>query len=111
MTLLADVIFHPTRYGGSFYYEVAESFTEIAKEKGVHPVSLAVAWAASHPAVTSPIIGAGSVEQLLPSLESLNVKIDNEIKSEIDKISPPPPPANDRTEEQTQFNYGAMLEK
>jgi hypothetical protein len=47
----------------------------------------------------------------MPSLESVNILVDDELKSEIDKISPPPPPSTDRTEEQTKFNYSAILEK
>ena len=108
---LVDNSMYNTRYGGDFYYKVAGDFTRIAEERGLHPASLAVAWTASHPAVTAPIIGAGNSAQLAPSLESVNIRIDDEIKIEIDKISPPPPPATDRTEEQTKFNYGAMLQK
>ncbi|MDA7948035.1 MAG: aldo/keto reductase, partial [Hyphomicrobiaceae bacterium] len=46
------------RYGEDWVFETAEKFTALAKEKGHHPVSLAVAWAGAHPAVTCPIIGA-----------------------------------------------------
>ena len=108
---LVDNSMYGTRYGGDFYYRVAGKFTRIAEERGIHPASLAVAWTASHPAVTTPIIGAGNINQLIPSLESVNITVDDELKSEIDKISPPPPPATDRTEEQTKFNYSAILEK
>jgi aryl-alcohol dehydrogenase-like predicted oxidoreductase len=108
---LVDNSMYGMRYGGDFYLKVAESFSRLAEERSIHPASLAVAWVASHPAVTTPIIGAGNSTQLLPSLESVNIRIDDEMKIEIDKFSPPPPPATDRTEEQTQFNYGAMLEK
>jgi len=108
---LVDNAMYSTRYGGAFYLEIAEKFSQLAEKRSFHPASLAVAWTAAHPAVTVPIISAGNSEQLAPSLESVNIWIDDEIKIEIDKISPPPPPATDRTEEQTQFNYGAMLEK
>ena len=108
---LVDNSMYSTRYGGDFYLKVAESFSRLAEERGIHPAALAVAWTASHPSVTAPIIGAGNSAQLTPSLESVNIEIDDEIKIEIDRISPPPPPATDRTEEQTQFNYGAILEK
>ncbi len=108
---LVDNSMYTTRYGGDFYYRVAGEFTRIAEKRGIHPASLAVAWAASHPVVTTPIIGAGNPEQLLPSLKSVDIVVDNELKAEIDKISPPPPPSTDRTEEQTKFNYGAMLQK
>ncbi|MEZ4609780.1 MAG: aldo/keto reductase [Caldilineaceae bacterium] len=34
-------------------YEVAERFTEYAKEKDIHPATLAVAWVGAHPGVTA----------------------------------------------------------
>ena len=46
------------RYGEDWMFETAGKFTELATERGVHPVSLAVAWVAAHPAVTCPIIGS-----------------------------------------------------
>ena len=49
---------YATRYGENWVLEVAENFTALAQELGIHPVSLAVSWAARHPAVTCPIIGA-----------------------------------------------------
>ena len=108
---LVDNSMYTTRYGGDFYYNVAGSFSKLAEERGLQPASLAVAWTASNSAVTAPIIGGGNTTQLEPSLDSVNIIIDEELKTEINKISPPPPPATDRTEEQTKFNYGAMLKK
>jgi aryl-alcohol dehydrogenase-like predicted oxidoreductase len=77
------------------------AFTGFAKKKGVHPVSLAVAWVAAHPDVTCPIIGARSVEQLKPSLEALKVNMTPELRAELCALSRTPPPATDRLEEQT----------
>lgn len=87
------------RYGGEFYKKLATDFTQLAKQRGVSPVSLAVAWVASNPAITAPIIGAADVNQLRDSLASLEVKVDARLKEEIDGISPLPPPATDRSEE------------
>ena len=81
-----------------FILKLLKSLQNMLKKTGIHPVSLAVAWAASNSAVTAPIIGAGSTAQLEPSLDSVNVVITDEIKGEIDKISPSPPPATDRSE-------------
>ena len=89
---------YASRYGGDYYYQTAEKYTSYAEKKGINPVSLAVAWAASNNAVTAPIIGAGSTEQLKPSLDSVDIVITDEIKNDLDKISPPPPPATDRSE-------------
>ncbi len=108
---LVDNPMYNTRYSGEFYYNTAEKYTQYAADKGIHPVSLAVAWAASNKAVTAPIIGAGSIEQLKPSLDSVNINLTDEMKDELNTVSPPPPPATDRSEEKTKFNYSAMLNK
>ena len=87
------------RYGDDGYFEVAEKFTAYAEDKGVHPVTLAVAWVGSHEAVTAPIIGARNVEQLEPSLAAAGFEMTPEMRSEISALSPEPPPAHDRSEE------------
>lgn len=88
------------RYGEDWMVEVAGAFTEYAEAQGVHPVTLAVAWAASHPAVTCPIIGARSVAQLQPSLAALDFDMTPAMRDEIAALSRRPPPATDRTEVQ-----------
>ncbi len=88
------------RYGNEEFFSIAEAFSEYAKEKGIHPVSLAVSWAGSHPAVTSPIIGARNVDQLKASLDSVDVDMTPELREEITRLSRTPPPATDRLEEQ-----------
>ncbi|WNK00854.1 aldo/keto reductase [Thalassospiraceae bacterium LMO-JJ14] len=88
------------RYGEEWVFETAGKFTELAKSKGVHPVSLAVAWAAAHPAVTCPIIGARSLEQLQPSLDSPSIDMTPELHAEIAQLGRTPPLATDRLEEQ-----------
>lgn len=88
------------RYGDAAYYEIAERFTLYAQEKAIHPATLAVAWVMSHPAVTAPIIGARNVEQLEPSLASVEVPMTSEWRAEISALSIDPPPATDRSEEQ-----------
>jgi len=88
------------RYGEDWVFETAEKFTALAKDKGHHPVALAVAWAAKHPALTCPIIGARSLEQLRPSLESIEIEMTDALHGEIAALARTPPPATDRREEQ-----------
>ncbi len=97
---------YQTRYGDRQNYEVAERFAAFARERGFDPVPLAVAWVASHPAVTAPIIGARNVEQLEGSLAALDVAMTPELREEIGALSPTPPPATDRSEERTEHTYG-----
>jgi aryl-alcohol dehydrogenase-like predicted oxidoreductase len=93
------------RYGDPNYHEVASSFTQHAKERGVHPAALAVAWAMSHPAVTAPIIGARTVKQLETILSALDINMTPEWRAEISALSNEPPLATDRREEQHGFFY------
>jgi len=91
---------YTNRYGEDWVFEVASAFSAFADGMGVHPVSLAVAWAAAHPAVTCPIIGARNLEQLQPSLDALNIDMTNDLYGEIAALSRTPAPATDRREEQ-----------
>jgi len=88
------------RYGPEWMWDVAAAFTEYAQSAGVHPVTLAVAWTAGHPGITTPIIGARSVEQLQPSLAALDFAMSPEMRAEITALGPAPAPATDRLEEQ-----------
>lgn len=90
-----------SRYGEDWVYEVADAFSAYARDKGVHPVTLAVAWVAAHPAVTCPIVGARSLEQLTPSLDAIGFDVTDEMHAEIAALSRTPPPATDRLEEQS----------
>jgi aryl-alcohol dehydrogenase-like predicted oxidoreductase len=90
------------RYGDDWMLETAGCFTEYAETAGVHPVTLAVAWAAAHPAVTCPIIGARSLDQLQPSLAALDFDMPAPMREDIARLSRRPPPATDRTEVQDQ---------
>jgi aryl-alcohol dehydrogenase-like predicted oxidoreductase len=104
---LVDVPMYATRYGDRRNHEVAASFVGLAAELGVHPVTLAVAWVADHPAVTAPLIGAGSLEQLEPALVAGSFRLDPELRARVCALSPEPPPATDRNEERSAHTYGA----
>lgn len=88
------------RYDEDWYYETAAKFTTLAKSWGHHPLSLAVAWAASHPGITCPIIGARNTEQLKASLAAADLILSEEQRAEISALSRTPPIATDRLEEQ-----------
>jgi aryl-alcohol dehydrogenase-like predicted oxidoreductase len=79
--------------------EVAEKYVAFCKQRGLHPVSTAIAWVGAHPAVTAPIVGARNVEQLRDSLAAVDVKMTPELRAEIAALSRTPAPATDRTEE------------
>ncbi|MCK4337501.1 MAG: aldo/keto reductase [Candidatus Aminicenantes bacterium] len=103
---LIDNKIYKIRYGSEWMLETAERFSAFARENGFDPVSLAVAWVSSHPAVTAPIIGARNIRQLKPSIESVKIVMTEELRQEISSLSPEPSPATDRNEEGTKINYG-----
>lgn len=104
---IVDNPMYRVRYGDPDYFAVAERFSGIAAELGVHPASLAIAWVGSHPAVTAPIIGVHTRPQLEAALASLAVPMDAELRARIAALTPAPPPATDRNEETSAHNYGS----
>ncbi|PSQ75658.1 MAG: aldo/keto reductase [Bacteroidetes bacterium QH_7_62_13] len=98
---------YQTRYGADVHYEVADRFTEFAREHGYNPVPLAVSWVAHHPAVTAPIIGARTLDQLEGSLGALEIDMTPDLYEAISDLAPTPPPATDRVEERSEHTYGS----
>ena len=94
---IADYPLYTARYRADF--ETAERFAIFARERAFEPTALAVAWVASHPGVTAPLIGARNVTQLEGSLASLSIDMTPELHAEIAALTPAPPPATDRSEE------------
>jgi len=92
---------YTARYGEPWVFEVADKFVALCRERGMHPVSAAVAWTGAHPAVTAPIIGARNAEQLQASLDSVKIDMGKALRDEIAALSRTPPPATDRLEELT----------
>lgn len=97
---LSDNQEYAQRYGRAWYYETAETFTALAQDWGHHPMTLAVAWAAHHPGITCPIIGARNTDQLSASLAAADIDLSDDQWAEIAALSQTPPPATDRLEEQ-----------
>lgn len=90
---------YKVRYGAKHIDEVSEAFTTFAKENGFDPISLAIAWAESHSAITAPIIGGRSAEQLKPSLDAIDIEMSSELREQISNLSNAPETATDRSEE------------
>jgi aryl-alcohol dehydrogenase-like predicted oxidoreductase len=107
---LVDNTMYATRYGNARYYETAERFAAFARDRGMAPATLAVAWVAANPAITAPIIGARNLAQLEDSLAAADVAMTQELYAEIAALSPTPPPATDRTDEQQGVTYKGSAE-
>lgn len=90
---------YAARYGQEWMYQSAAALLSLAEEIGTDPATLAVAWAAAHPANPVPILSARSAEQLAPSLAALSFTMPPELYDRIAALSPKPAPATDRLEE------------
>ncbi|GAB4538126.1 MAG: aldo/keto reductase [Anaerolineae bacterium] len=60
------------------YGDSMERFNQYAARRGVHPAQLAIAWVRHSPAVTSPIVGASSLDQLQTSIKAFELELSDE---------------------------------
>lgn len=67
-----------------------EKYEALCKELGEQPADVALAWLLANPAVTAPIIGPRTMEQLTGSLRALEVKLESETLAKLDGIWPGP---------------------
>ena len=70
-------------------FDVVELLAEIANEKNCSISQLALAWCGQQPAITSPIIGPRTMEQLEDNIDAVEVKISDEDRERINSVSAP----------------------
>ncbi|KJZ20790.1 aldo/keto reductase [Loktanella sp. S4079] len=87
------------RYDQAWMHEAARGLSDLAKQIGTDPATLAVAWVMAHPAGLHPIISARSAAQLEPSLAAADFEMTDQLYQQISALSLTPPPATDRLEE------------
>jgi len=68
--------------------EAIEAYEDFAGELGHEPGDIALAWLLHQPAVTAPIIGPRTREQLDAGVRALDVKLDAAALSRLDEIFP-----------------------
>lgn len=69
--------------------EKLERWEGLCKEIGEKPADVALAWLFHQKAVTAPIIGPRTLEQLDGSLHSLEIVLSEEVLKKLDEIFPP----------------------
>ncbi|MEY2522649.1 MAG: 1-deoxyxylulose-5-phosphate synthase [Ilumatobacteraceae bacterium] len=69
--------------------EAGNRFVRLAREAGVDPARLAIAWVMHQPAVVAPLIGPKSVEQLEHLLPVMDITISTDILAACDEICAP----------------------
>jgi aryl-alcohol dehydrogenase-like predicted oxidoreductase len=69
--------------------DAVEELAQLADEAGLTLIQLAIAFVLHHPAVTSPLIGPRTMEQLESQLVAADVVLDETLLDRIDEINPP----------------------
>lgn len=67
-----------------------EAYENFCLEIGEKPADVALAWLLQNPAITAPIIGPRTMEQLIGSLRALELKLSDESMKRLDEIWPGP---------------------
>ncbi len=67
-----------------------EAWEKLCADMGTPPADVALAWLLANPAVTAPIIGPRTLEQLDGALAALDVELDSEVLHALDRIFPGP---------------------
>jgi len=70
-------------------FDVAETIEAMAKEKGVKPAQIALAWLLHKPYVTAPIIGVTKTEQLEEAVNALDIKLNTKEMERLEQCYKP----------------------
>ena len=75
-----------TRYNSPKAAAATEKYAKIAKDFGLTPAQLALAFVNNRRFLTSNIIGATTIEQLKENISSINITLSTEVLEEIEKV-------------------------
>ncbi len=78
------------RYLTEENFQTLDVLQEVAKEVGASEAQTAIAWQRAHPAITAPIIGARTTEQLLENLRAATVSLSDEQFARLEEASTGP---------------------
>ena len=70
--------------------EDIEAYESFCEDLGEHPANVGLAWLLHQPAVTAPIIGPRTIEQLDGPLRALEIRLDDKALTRLDEIFPGP---------------------
>src|SRR5215218_1435680 len=85
--------------------DAVEELAQLAEEAGMTLIQLAIGFAQSHPAITSPLIGPRTMEHLETQLAAADVVLTDDVLERIDEIVPPGTTINPAD---TSFNNPAL---
>lgn len=71
-------------------FAIIDAVASVAKELGKSPAQVSINWLATQPGVTSPIIGARTLDQLVQNLAAFEFSIPAELRQKLDEVSAMP---------------------
>jgi 1-deoxyxylulose-5-phosphate synthase len=72
-------------------YEIADRVVQVAREKDVLPIQVALAWVVQQPDISAPIVGASRLEQLDQLIDGLSVTLSEDEKRFLEEKYVPHP--------------------
>ena len=69
--------------------EKAIELADLARQAGIEPIHLAIAWLLHQDVVTAAVMGPRTVQQMQAYLEAVEVTLDQSLLDAVDKIVPP----------------------
>lgn len=69
--------------------EVGNQFVNLAKEYGISPAQLALLWVKDQEAITAPLAGPRTLEQLEHTLSVMEMELDDSLRAACDELVPP----------------------
>ena len=70
--------------------DMLEAWEKLCAEVGERPADVALAWLLANPVVTAPILGPRTLDQLEGAMRSLEIHLEPEVLSRLDRIFPGP---------------------
>jgi aryl-alcohol dehydrogenase-like predicted oxidoreductase len=74
-------------------HDQVAKYEALCDELGLQPADVAMAWLLTRPAVTAPIVGPRTLEQLEQAVKALDISLDAEVLQRLDEIFPGYQPA------------------
>ena len=72
------------------HHSKLEKYEPLCREIGEKPGDVALAWLLHNPAVTAPIIGPRTMDQLTGTARAIDLKLSPEVLKKLDEIWPGP---------------------
>jgi len=75
-----------TRYSDESTIEAVRKYVALARDHGMSPTQLSLAFVNTRPFVTSNIIGATKMDQLKENIKSIEIKLSDQVIEQIEEI-------------------------